>query len=117
MQKDSKYYEKLECVFRAYESSLDLDIAMTVVPLSAVEREELLQDKELEARITVLDAKNKGDMVEHLRKLSTSASSEGVQLAALKELGRTYYPKRFKDAEANQGMPRQIRYMIVEPTA
>lgn len=91
------HFEKLELVYREYERSLDLDIAVTIVPLSNEEREALLRDDELLARIAVLDAKNKTEIVDQLRELSRSAESEGVQLAALKELGKTYYPKRFKD--------------------
>jgi len=112
---DARYAEKAELVFRAYETSLDLEIATTIVPLTPEERERLLNDKEFEARILVLDAKNREEMVVALRDLGRSAESEGVRLAALRELGRTYYPKRFRDTEAGRQMPRMIKYQIVSP--
>lgn len=114
-EKESQYYEKLELVYRAYEKSLDLDIAMTLVPLSDVERARLLEDEELEARLQVLDAKNREDMMIDLRALGRGAMSEGVRFSALKELGRTYYPKRFRDVEAGDKPKRTIRYEVVEP--
>jgi hypothetical protein len=112
---ETTYAEKLELVFKAYERSLDLDIATKVVTLTPGEREKLLNDDELLARIAVLDAKNQEDMVVDLRHLIDHAESEGVKLAALKEFGRTYYPKRFKDAEVGTRTPRMIKYEIVEP--
>lgn len=113
-EKEDQYYEKLEQVFRFYERSLDLDLALTVVPLSDAERVRLLEDEELEARIFVLDAQNRTEMVEQLRALGKTAMSEGVRLAALKELGKTYYPKRFKDIEPVSEKQRVIRYEVVE---
>lgn len=113
-KKETQYYEKLELVYRSYERSLDLEIALIAVPLSDAERERLISDEELEARILVLDAKNREDMVVDLRNLGTGASSEGVRLAALKELGKTYYPKRFRDVEVVERVQRVIRYEIVE---
>jgi hypothetical protein len=117
-QADEVYAEKLELVYREYERALDIDIALTIVPLSLSERSRLLQDEELAARIAVLDAKNRSEMVEMLRRLGRSSESDGIKLAALRELGKTYYPKRFKDAgEAGGAMPRTIRYVLVESNA
>lgn len=114
-QLESQYAEKLELVYREYERSLDLDIAMTIVPLSPGERARLLDDQELAARIAVLDAKNRSDMVEMLRSMGRASESDGIRLAALKELGKTYYPKRFKESgEVGLGMPRKILYELVE---
>lgn len=114
-QLESQYAEKLELVYREYERSLDLDIAMTIVPLSPGERARLLDDQELAARIAVLDAKNRSDMVEILRSMGRASVSDSVKLAALKELGKTYYPKRFKESgEVGPGMPRKILYELVE---
>lgn len=114
-KQETQYYEKLELVYRSYERSLDLEIALITVPLNDTERERLLNDEELEARIMVLDARNREDMVSDLRNLSTGALSEGVRLAALKEFGRTYYPKRFRDVDIPVNTQRVIRYEIVEP--
>ena len=100
-EKQEIYAEKLELVYREYERSLDLDVAFAIVPLSAVERTRLGADEELAARIAVYDAKYKCEMVESLRRLSTNAESDGIRLSALKELGKTFYPKRFKDADVS----------------
>jgi len=114
-EQETKYYEKLELIYRSYERSLDLELALITVPLNDAERERLLNDAELEARIMVLDARNKEDMIDNLRDLSTGALSEGVRLAALKEFGKTYYPKRFRDVDVPVNTQRVIRYEIVEP--
>jgi hypothetical protein len=110
------YAEKLELVYREYAHSLDLDIALTVVPLTPGERAKLLEDDELAARIALLDARNRGEMVDMLRKIGRSSESDGIRLAALKELGKTYYPKRFRDTgDASASIPRKILYELVEP--
>lgn len=110
------YADKLEYVFREYERSLDLDIAFTITPLTEQEREMLANDSTLAARIAIHDAKVRHDLITDLRKLSTSATNEGVRFNALKELGRTLYPKRFKDdsGAATAVMGRVVRYEIVE---
>jgi hypothetical protein len=95
------YAEKLELVYREYERSLDLEVAFAIVPLSEEEKSRLTRDEELAARIAVYDAKYKTEMVESLRHLSMNAESEGVKLSALKELGKTFYPKRFKDSDVS----------------
>ena len=111
------YWIKQELVYREYERCLDLDLAMTLVSLSEDEQTLILNDKELEARILILDASNKADMLIQLRQLSTSAYNEGVRLAALKELGKTYYPKRFRDDGQSVRKQRTIQYEVVEPKA
>lgn len=111
MNRSDRYYEKLELIYRAYERSLDLDVAFAIVPLSDEERQALLIDPELEARIVVLDAKVKEELVVGLRDLGRSAESEGVRLAAIKELGKTFYPKRFKEDSIPLKLPSlTIRY-------
>jgi len=92
------YAEKLELVFNAYKDCLDLDIALIVVPLNADERSALLDDANLTARIQYHDATVQRDMLTMLRDIIAKTRNDGVRLAALKELGRTVYPKRFKDA-------------------
>jgi hypothetical protein len=105
----SQYADKLEYVFRAYEKSLDLDIALALVPLSAAERDRLIEDSELRARIALYDAKVCEELVDGLRCLVKGAASEGVRLAAIRELGRTFYPKRFKhDAIINLALPEVV---------
>jgi hypothetical protein len=114
----SQYADKVELVFREYEKSLDLDIALCVVPLSAAERERIIVDPDLAARIDLCDARVREDLIADLRYLSKNADSEGVRLTALKELGRTLYPKRFKDAPVNGANlpPRKVTYELVEAT-
>jgi hypothetical protein len=94
---DDRYYEKLELVFQAYERSLDIEIALTLVPMSDEERERMKTDDDLNARISVCDAKARNDLMVSMRELAEGAKTEGVRFQALKELGRTLYPKRFKD--------------------
>jgi len=113
---DESYAAKLEYVFREYERSLDLDIAFTITPLTEAEREQLMNDATLAARVAIHDAKVRHDLITDLRNLSTNALNEGVRFNALKELGRTLYPKRFKDdsGAATAVMGRVVRYEIVE---
>lgn len=116
MDPESRYYDKLELVYQNYERSLDLDIALTLVPLTDAERIRLSEDPDLRARINILDAKVKEDLLTDLRTLSKEATNDGVRLTALKELGKTLYPKRFKDnVVLPSEQPRAIRYELVEP--
>jgi hypothetical protein len=106
MMSDATYMEKLERVFRSFEHSLDLDIAFTVVDLTDAEREQLSKDEMLLARIAVCIAHERESMIAGLRDLAYGAESEGTRLSALKELGRTVYPKRFKsDADDSANKP------------
>lgn len=91
------YAEKLELVFQSYESCLDLELALAIVPLSDDERALLRADRDLAARVALCDARVKEKLMLDLRVLATSASSEGVRLSAIKELGRTVYPERFEE--------------------
>lgn len=111
------YWVKQELVFREYERSLDLELALAIVPMTDDDRARMEVDEELAARIFVLDCKNKAEMVEQLRDLAKNAYSEGVRLSALRELGKTYYPKRFRDEVFGSRMERTIRYQVVEPDA
>jgi hypothetical protein len=111
----SRYADKLELVYREYEDALDLDIALTLVPLTDAERLRLIDDPDLMARIAVCDAKVKNDLMHDLRDLSKSAQSDGVKFAALKELGKTLYPRRFKDDAQEPKMPTVVRYELMEP--
>lgn len=117
-EQDSRYADKLELVFREYEKVLDLDVAMDVVPLTEADRIRMEDDPDLIARIAVVDAKVKEDLMKDLRFLSKEAESEGVRLSALKELGKTLYPRRFKDGPSDTGpVSRVIRYEVLEPQA
>lgn len=111
---ENGYADKLELVFRAYEKSLDLDVALTIVPLNDDERTRLKADPDLTARIAVCDAKLREDMVMDLRDLSKNASSDGVRLQALKDLGRTFYPQRFKEAPLEGNINLTGRVVIVD---
>ena len=111
---ESQYADTLELVYQEYEQSLDLDIAMTVVPMSQETRARLEVDQDLRARIAVCDAKVRQDLVRKIRGLADGAESEGVKFAAIKELGRTVYPRRFSDAPSPPPLPRQISYVLVD---
>jgi hypothetical protein len=94
---EAAYANKLELVYRAYERSLDLEIAMLVVDLSKEERERLSKDENLRMRMAIYDAHQREDLIDRLRNLISESDSDSVKLAAIKELGKTLYPKRFND--------------------
>lgn len=94
---DARYYEKLELVFAEYEKTFDLEVALDLIPLTPDERKRLAEDELLAARITVQDARIKRALVDKLKNLMDNSASDTVRLAALKEFGRTFYPKRFED--------------------
>lgn len=96
-QADSRWADKLELVYRQYERSQDLDIALTVVPLSDEEKARMREDQDLVARIAVFDAKQKEEMMLDLYDLAKHAKSESVKLGALKERCRVLYPTRFRE--------------------
>lgn len=97
MEDTQNYAELLEAVYQAYEKSLDLDVALDVVALTPEVRIRLTTDPDLHARVVLCDSRVKENLVEKLRSLGDNAQNEGVRLQALKELGRTVYPKRFKE--------------------
>ncbi len=94
---NSSYSDKLELVYQAYESVLDLELALSLVSLTQDELTTLKADPDLMARCALCDAKVREDLMLDFRSLAKTAASEGVRLAAIKELGRTLYPKRFKE--------------------
>ncbi len=97
MVKDTAYYEKLELVYRAYEESLDLEVAMASgIPLTELEQEAMLADTELAARINVCDAKIRSELVSGLVSLMRNATNEGVKLAAIEKLGKIKHKRMFK---------------------
>jgi hypothetical protein len=108
-----EYAHKLELVYRAYERSLDLDIALMVVDLSDEERETLNKDNSLLVRIAIYDAHQREDLIDRLRNLISEAESESVRLAAIKELGRTLYPKRFNDKSREEDSRGSERDRVV----
>ena len=106
------FAELRELTYRSYEASLDLDIAMTLVSLNAEERERMGKDEELAARILILDAKNRMEMIISLRDLAMTAKNEGVRLSAIEKLGKTYYPQRFKQEAIDVNVKQQV-YRII----
>ena len=90
--------EAIELIYSAYKDCLDLDVAFTVSGIEEEDRIILEQDKVLLARTAVWDARVKQDLIIRLRTMITDAQSEAVRLQALKELGKTFYSKRFKDS-------------------
>jgi hypothetical protein len=106
MDEQPDYSERLEAVYQAYEKCLDLDVALALVPMSTDTKLRLLSDPDLAARVTTCDARVKESMAQRLRDLGDHAMNESVRLQALKELGRTMYPKRFK--EGGEGRTQQF---------
>lgn len=99
----SSYADKLELVYQRYEKVLDLELALSLVACTPDELAALKTDPDLLARCAICDARVREDLMVDVRKLAKEAASEGVRFAALKELGRTLYPTRFKDNAAIVG--------------
>lgn len=91
------YSDQLEKVYQTYERILDLDLAFNLVALTPEDIATLSTDPDLIARCHLCDARVREDLMLDFRALAKRAVSESVRFAALKELGRTIYPKRFKD--------------------
>jgi len=107
------YAEKLELVFQEYERGMDLDIALDLVTLSKEEREKMLQDEELRARILVCDASFRQRLIMDLKNIATVTQNDGVKLSAIDKLGKMFYPKRFREAEVGDSdRPMHISYVI-----
>lgn len=96
---EEQYEEKRELVYQEYARSLDLEVALAIVPLSVAEVERLQTDEELLARVAVCDARVKADLIEKLRCLAES-DNEGIRRAAIADLGEMFYPKRFRRTHA-----------------
>jgi hypothetical protein len=92
---EEQYEEKRELVFQEYVKSLDLEVAMAIVPLSDEHTNRLLVDEELLARVSVCEARFKSELVEKARTFVDSAN-EGVARSTVFDLGEMFYPKRFK---------------------
>lgn len=113
--KATRHADRLELVFQAYERSLDLDIALTIVPMSDEDREALINDPLLQARIALCDAKACEELITDLRLIAKTSLSDSVRFSAIKELGKTIYPKRFKEEGAiAASLPNRILYEEVE---
>lgn len=111
---EQSYAEKRTLVYKEYERCLDLDVSLDMVPLASGERERLEKDEELRALILVCDAKNKSDVVDELRSLRSS-ENDGVALSALKEWGRIFYAKKFRESSpGDSDRPIHLIYEIVE---
>lgn len=102
---ESRYLDKLELVYQAYEKSLDLDIACVIVLLSNEERDRILADPDFRARIAICDARIREDIIHDFRGISKDADSDATRLSALKELGKMLYPTRFKVLDAPLTQP------------
>jgi hypothetical protein len=115
--KTSAYYEKLELVFKEYERCYDLDVALDIVPMSQEQRDVMLSDTELHARIRVALAKKQAAIFEGLDDLATSSESDGVKLSALRDLGALLHPKRFKGAAGAASLPGRFIVRFEEVAA
>lgn len=111
------YAEKLELVYQSYERVRDIEVALLRVQLTDAERIALANDKELEARMIVCDAMYKEDLI-HRMEVLASSESEGIRLQAIKELGKMFYPKRFRETlniEVPKPIEHRVTYRIVDP--
>jgi hypothetical protein len=95
------YAEKCELIFQAYKKSFDLEVALVTsqVGLTPGERASLSNDVEFQARLDLADALLKETLVQNLSNIARLSAQDGVKLSANKDLGRMFYPKRFKDVD------------------
>lgn len=105
------YAEKLELVFRSYERTLDLETALTLVPLSTEERRRLVNDPELAALMSVCRARTFERIIVGMNEVAEikGERAASVRLTALKELGRVLRPDKFKERVEVEG---NITYVV-----
>lgn len=92
-----RHADLVTLVFEQYKKSLDLELALDIVPMSDEERGAVEADAFLSASIKHAEAEEREAIIGGLRKLAMHAESEGVQLSALEKYGKMLYPKRFKN--------------------
>ena len=110
----SSYSDTIELVYREFEKCLDLDLALSIISFPDGWKERLENDPILIARTNLYESRVREELIGDLRSLSKYATSEGVRLAAIKELGRTIYPKRFKEDAIAIPVSRTIKYEVIE---
>ena len=99
------YSEKVEIVYRYFTISLDIDIAIQRIELTEKEREKILKDEILRARIDNHLASIQEDIMDGLMDLKTS-NNESIRLRAILELGKILYQKRFNPNKDNDDQKR-----------
>lgn len=107
---DISYAEKLERVYREFEQSLDIDIAFVINDITDADKKKIEADPLFIARVNLCLAREKQSLVRTLKDLAFSADSESVKLSALKELGRTLYPRRFSERSGDDQSEAAKRY-------
>ena len=99
MDYDDVYAEKLELVGRVFEKTLDLETALTLVPMSDADRVRMEADEDLKARMSVARAKTFEMLVDGITTISKAENEKtGVRLGALRELGKLLRPDKFREA-------------------
>jgi hypothetical protein len=92
------YVEKLELVAQAYERTLNLETAFTLVPMSDEVRERLKADPELLALLEVYKARKFETIISGIEDIINDVGEKNsVKLSAMKELGRILLPDKFKE--------------------
>ena len=89
--------EKAEYVLITYKIGLDLEIAYLRCGVSEEERELLEEDETFRHRVRIIDTDIHEDLIAKLRDLAEDADSESVRLQATRDLGKIFYPKRFRE--------------------
>lgn len=89
--------EKIEMVYQTYKRTLDLEVSLVLVPLSEEDRDALRNDEDLKALIAVSDAQMKERLIVRLQNIADTSLNDGVALSAVGQLGKMFYPTRFKN--------------------
>jgi hypothetical protein len=107
----SSYAEKLELVYQEFQTTLDLETSLMMVPLNDTDREQLRQDPELAAMMQVARARKFGDIITGITDIANTLGekSVGTRLTALRELGRVLIPEKFKErSEVNLNLTYKV---------
>lgn len=93
----SRWSEKMELVFETYAKVFDLELALTLVPLSDAERDRAREDPELLSQVIVALAKEKERIITAMHGMSedTDPKSKGNRLQAIKMMGLMHFPEKF----------------------
>jgi len=104
--------ELAEDVFRAYEVSLDIDLACRRSGLSEEEQSAIMADPSFQARIDGTLFEVQEELFGNLRELAASGS-ESVRLQATMRLGEMVYAQRFAGEASGGGHNSRTPIVLV----
>ena len=106
--------EQAELIIEAYKKHFDLEIAFLRVGVSDTDQEAILEDETFNQRILIIDSELHEEIITELKDIAMTSDNDGVRLTALRDLGKIFYAKRFKDT-GPEGELRKIGYLFVAP--